>query len=288
MDRLTSEHCRRNQFSRNCWELYAPHRGQVTQLLLQNCAGPRDRLCVLGAGNCNDLELAQLVAAYGEIHRVDLDGQAIDDGVASQQVEQSAKVFRHGGIDVTGISHRLARWSSENPPSQQDIDDCLQQVSRPAVHLPAPFDVVASVCLLTQLIDSVNLTLGERHGRFLDVVVALRQQHLLQIVQSLAAGGRALLITDVVSSQTYPQLEQTSSADLIPLIVELVRRRNFFTGVNPFVLLSILKTDPVIAPLLSRVELLPPWLWHFPTRVYAVCAFQMHGRRLGHDATSDG
>ena len=51
------------------WAGFADHRRRVSGLL---ATGP-GRLCVLGAGNANDLDLATLLEVHREVHLVDLD-----------------------------------------------------------------------------------------------------------------------------------------------------------------------------------------------------------------------
>ena len=61
-----------NQSTRTYWESFGFHRGRITELL----AGPsngRGRLCILGAGNCNDLDLTKLLEVFEQVVFVDLD-----------------------------------------------------------------------------------------------------------------------------------------------------------------------------------------------------------------------
>ena len=273
MNRILAENAARNEGSRDCWDLFAPHRWQVTRRLVGCCRTPTDRLCVLGAGNCNDLELDRLTAAFQELHLVDLDSAALAGGIARQQFRGRGTVHLHGGIDVTGVAHCLANWTPERPPSGTEFEDCLRLADDSLVGLPAsPFNVVASVCLLTQLIDALSLTLGASHPRFFDLVSAVRRRHLRLLVELLAPGGRAILVTDVVSSDTCPTLSDIPPGDLAKSLTELINQRNFFTGVNPAVLRSIFATEPMISPQVEDVQVTAPWLWHFKLRVYAVCA----------------
>ncbi|MDB5389789.1 MAG: hypothetical protein JWM11_5435, partial [Planctomycetaceae bacterium] len=87
MDFISEEQFRRNQESRTGWELYAGHREHVTFLLTQNNSPLNGRLCVFGAGNCNDLDLHRLRNHFREIHLVDLDADALLAGCQAQGVE---------------------------------------------------------------------------------------------------------------------------------------------------------------------------------------------------------
>ena len=64
--------------------MYAAHRAQVTRLLLEAGGDSPERLCLLGAGNLNDLDLTALLGRYREVVLVDLDGDAIRRGLNRQ------------------------------------------------------------------------------------------------------------------------------------------------------------------------------------------------------------
>lgn len=282
MNRIQDEQRHRNQKTRGCWELYAEHRRRVTELLLGHCPEeeealggdlPTPRLCVLGAGNCNDLDLPQLLARFGEIHLVDLDGEALSAGVAAQHLDADSRVALHSGIDLTGLNARLSHWSHDQPPPPSEIEALLATTAS-ATPLPLkwPFETVASVCLLSQLLEAVNLTLGETHSQYLPLVQAVRARHLRQAVSLCRPGGQLVLVTDFVSSDTCPELATVAEAQLPALAEQLVLAQNFFTGLNPFLLRQLFASDPWLAPRITQPRLFPPWRWHFPTRSYAVCA----------------
>jgi hypothetical protein len=49
----------------------------------------------------------------------------------------------------------------------------------------APFDCIASTCLLSELIDSFLLAVSGNHPALAPVILALRRQHLRMMIQSL-------------------------------------------------------------------------------------------------------
>ena len=282
MDRIRDEQHRRNRLVRGCWELYAPHRRRVTDLILGLRAPDASpigedrltpRLCVLGAGNCNDLDLPQLLAGFHEVHLVDLDGEALAEGVSAQQLAAERRVCLHGGVDVTGVIDRLSACSADRSSSVSGVDAVLAAVAaHDQLPLGGTYDVVASVCLLSQLLEAVKLALGETYSRYLPLVQAIRAQHLRQAVGLCCPGGRLALVTDFVSSDTCPELATVDEAQLPALAEQLVRSHNFFTGLNPFLLRGLFVSDPWLAARVEQLRLSPPWRWQFPTRVYAVCA----------------
>lgn len=282
MDRIQDEQRRRNRMARGCWELYAPHRQRVTELLLgrrfTDAAAQGDGLSashlgILGAGNCNDLDLPQLLTGFREVHLVDLDGEALSAGVAAQHLTADARLRLHPGVDVTGLSNRLSDWTCGRPPRAADVDAVLAAAAGEAdLPLGGPFDAVASVCLLSQLLEAVKLALGETHSGYLPLVQAVRGQHLRQAIQLCRPGGRLVIVTDFVSSDTCRDLATVTEAQLPALAEQLVLAQNFFTGLNPFLLRQLFASDPWLAPRVAQPQLSKPWRWHFPARIYAVCA----------------
>lgn len=260
------------------WDRFGPHRDRVTRLLVESAA-PGGRLCVLGAGNCNDVDLGALLDEFQEVHLVDLDADALAAGVARQGHEDSARVLPHGDVDVSFIADRLARWTPEHPPESGELDACLERAAtHPPLDLPGPFDTVCSACLLTQLLDSVAMSLGERHPRYLDTVLEVRARHLRLLVELVRPGGTGVLVMEIVSSATYVELPNVPESRLGETATWLINERNFFTGMNPVVILGAFQWDPQLAPLVETAQITQPWLWDLGPRVYLVCAIVVRRR----------
>jgi hypothetical protein len=263
-----------NASSAAAWESYESQRQKVTELLTGDGLAPAESLCVLGAGNCNDLDLPALRGAYREVHLVDLDEEALDHGVARQGLANHAGLIRHGSIDVTGMLERMAKWSPDSAISDEDLAACRDAPALQASRLPAPFDTVASTCLLSQLLLGVADRLGEKHPRFLDVLQAIRWGHLRLLLDLLAPGGRGVLVTDLVSSDTCAELRTVPDVELPPLLNQLIEARNFYHGINPAVLYSLLANDSLLSPQIVDLAASQPWRWDMGARIYAVCAFR--------------
>jgi hypothetical protein len=275
----------RNAESREAWERYTSHRQRVMEILIQAHdpnAGPSS-IFVWGAGNCNDLDLRQLAERFETVCLADLDAAALDFGVRQQGMFANDRLQLLDGIDATGIGKTLSGWTPQSPPSGEEVAACVREANSKSVpELPAPFDVVASLGLLTQLIESVALAVGEHHSGFPDLMVAVRNRHLRQLVETLRPGGRFVLVTDVVSSTTVPGLSQVPPSRLSAVLSQLIQQRNFFTGANPFALCRFFTADASVSGCLEQVELAAPWLWDFGSRTYAVCA--LTGRRKARDS----
>ena len=258
---------RHQQFNRNSegrWQAFAGHRAQVTALL--EAAAPKPpgslgRLCVLGAGNCNDLDLARLLPQFREIHLVDLDPEAMNRAMARQQVLAEAPVFLHAPIDLTGALPRLARHA-HSAPTPADLAELEQTCGQSVLeNLPGPFDVVLSACLLSQLMHTCRLALGAENPALKAIANALVISHLRTTVGLTAPGGTAVLATDTASSRTYPLVELFGEQPPLALLDQLERSDNTLSGTAPAYLRRVLARDPVLRSQLGARRLVEPWLW---------------------------
>ena len=241
--------------TRHDWVPFAPHRAQVTRLLEQAAAavGNRDAessLCVLGAGNGNDLDLAVLCQRYDRITLVDLDDEALDHLIGSQITDSlSRQIEIVGGVDLSGM---LEEQSGSSPGGDLSLEQWMERARNPAKPEPlSRYSVVASTCLLTQLIDSVAIATGKNwkasnaqvspgqpipEPALAERCLAIRDGHLRLLGELVAPGGVIVLITDFVSSNTLPELIDVEERDLGRLCSSAINGGNFFTGANPVVL----------------------------------------------------
>jgi hypothetical protein len=268
-----------NRATEKSADLFAAHRRRVTAIALGADGGAA---AVLGAGNCNDVDLGALAARASPIHLIDLDGEALRGAIARQPEDVRGALVLHAGVDLSGILDRMTGWPRGAPPPEE-IDAAIGEAAR-GVDLPAgDLALCLSSCLYTQMILSIVERIGERHPRCVDLVRAVRTGHLRTIARSLRRDGLGVIVSDMVSSDTVPDLAATPPRLLAGRMEALVRARNFFTGANPYVVASALKTDPAIAPLVRDVGLGEPWLWQIaPRRWYLV--FAVRFRRTDREA----
>lgn len=276
---LIAEQCRRNLVADDAWALYSAHRARVTRLLLDARTASAERLCLLGAGNLNDFDLAALLAAFRELVLVDLDADALQRGITRQGLAGETRIRILPPVDVSGVFTELI--GMENAQAREAaIERCLRTLAQtPDFGWRGSCDVVASVGLLSQLIDGVTRTIAESHPRFWEVVSALRTQHLRLMLELAAPGGAAVLVTEVVSSDSCPALLSVSEIELPELLRREIAARNFFTGTNPAALQQLLRTEVSLSGQLASVRFSEPWLWTFLARTYAVFAVTM--RKFG-------
>ena len=271
-----------NRSTREHWRWFASHRAEIQKLLLPEVggpAGPAPRLCVLGAGNCNDVDLAALTGAFAEVHLVDIDAASLDEAVRRQGVAGAPAVGLHGNVDLTGIADVFPLWEKK-PPTVAEVDAVARRAAAaPAPGLGGPFDVVLSPCLLSQLCGYATDVLGRAHPRRRELLVALRTRHLRTVVDLLAPGGAGVVVCDVASSTGHPQLHDARRDKLPDLLDRLTYTDRTFDGLSPAAMRAALRSDPLIAPLLGPVQQIAPWLWKLgPRRTFLVYALRL--RRL--------
>lgn len=147
-------------------------------------------------------------------------------------------------------------------------------------------DVVASTCLLTQHLDACLAALGPEHPDLFVVAQALVVGHLAALAELTAAGGVALLVTDALSSETYPLDDLFPGRDPLALLAELDAAERLFTGTSPRLLERLLRKHPPLAGTCEAPARIAPWLWSFSEdRTYLVHALSF--RRKGAAGTRD-
>jgi hypothetical protein len=261
---LLQRHRLFNRNSSSRWDAFAGHRAQVMGLLADAArARPdRGRICVLGAGNCNDLDLPQLFGQFREIHLCDMDDEALGKAPGRQQVPPDAPLVLHAPLDLSGALPRLPGYARATPNAAQLAElgqACVQDV---VGRLPGPFDVVLSACLLSQLMHSCRLALGADNPGLVAIANALVIAHLRTTVALTAPGGVAIVVTDTASSKTYPLVELWGEKEPLALLDELERSDNVLSGTGPTYLRRLLARDAIIKPQLrAPARIVAPWLW---------------------------
>jgi SAM-dependent methyltransferase len=272
---LLGLHRQNNRESAALWDDFGDHRARVTALAIGSApVGGAGTIAVLGAGNCNDLDLAALTAHFAEVHLVDLDEEALARARSRQAPEVAAKLVLHAPVDLSGAFARLGgfRHKPATPVELATLPQtCVDSVTRA---LPETFDVVASTCFLSQLMQSAAVSLGENHPQLHLLACALALAHLRSIARLLRPGGIGHVVTDTVTTETYPLVELWGQRSPLGLLDHLELTNNVFSGTGPSFLRRILATDKQVAAYLAgSPRLLEPWLWRFTEdRTYLVYA----------------
>jgi len=286
-----------NSYTSQFWELYEPHRAEVTDLILrvgakdENPDGSRTLLLV-GGGNLNDVNLVRLLqrGGYDQIFAADFDLEALQNGVDRQanlhfssdpdaRARFVSKISLHQ-VDFAGIHQLLDIWleegltetgrSSSFDITASDVDTLLQhieawQFSTQLLNHLHRASTVASLCTLRALVDQVAIHWPSHVKGSAQVMAALRHQHLYQLSELTGDGGTAVLISELTSSLSFPALDSTSftsSLDLdLDLLEHLFKSKQYFPGVHALTVREFFSFDPRITELTHAFRLGNMWKW---------------------------
>jgi hypothetical protein len=247
---------------------YRPHRDRLGRLLRAVQRGPG--LCVLGAGNCDDLDLPGLVREFGEVHLCDLDGQALAGAVARVTGPARERITTQGGLDLSGAVALIDRWGDHFPDDRELAAFASATAATLGQAIGRTFDVVLSACLLSQLYvplrESLILGLDDWQRLF----SAIERAHLGTVATLTRPGGTGVLALDVTTSRKLPELAAFSSDPatwdgLGPAADQAIARRGVTLDPDPRRLLQHLG-EPGAVPLppgrtVERARLTEPWVW---------------------------
>jgi hypothetical protein len=261
---------------------FAEHRARLTREIAERApASGGGRLCLLGAGNANDVDLEALAARFAEIHLVDVDPEAVARAIARVSAARREQLVAHAPVDASGMFDRLEAWAA-TPPDAPALDGAVAEaVTRVTRALPGPFDVVASCGLLTQLQLVLLQVVGDTNPRFGELRTAVNRAHVRTLGALLAPGGVALLATDLTSSEIHPPLIHAGAdVDLTRLMGDLIAAGSFIYAAHPGQLSSEMRRDPALKQAFAVRFPIGPWIWrNGPNQALLVYALEI--RRTG-------
>ena len=262
-NRVAAEQARQNLSTRHQWGFYDSHRRSMEKLIVPENRG--GRICVLGAGNCNDLDLKWLADVYREVHLVDLDAESLKAGVGRQKMTGAKGLHCHAPVDLTGIALDVARWESAPP-----TDDDIAEATRRAMEWPTAewgkFDLVLSPCVMTQTINPARNALCKNHPPShparMAIQSALRLRHLRWVAGSLAPGGRGVLAIDLISTRQFPELPRVPRDRLSDMMRTLVANGKHYAGLDSASISAACRNDAELSRKAEAPRFSEPWLWH--------------------------
>jgi hypothetical protein len=251
---------RGNREGRDLWGRYATHRDHVTAAALALAPPAGGRLCWLGAGNANDIDLERLADRFSEVHLVDIDEAALQRAAGRQSPQVRARLHHHAPVDLSGLYEKLDLPAARRPTGEALVNEAAAAVLS---KLPADFDVVVSGCILSQMSWALSrlaaTTLSPAELPPLEQ--ALATVHLRTLLGLVAPAGTALLVADLVSSSAYPLDELEPDADLAALVKQLSFERQAYAVCNPELLRQLLRRDRHLRAICAPPEIGSPWLW---------------------------
>jgi hypothetical protein len=252
---LGDDQSRMNRTTRGQWDWYARHRGEIEKLVRPEGEARGGRICVLGAGNCNDLDLRWLAEAYSEVRLVDIDRGALERAAGRQGV--AGKVVLESPVDLTGIDEVVASWKGRRV-SEAEVSRAVELVNgQSSMVNGGGFDVVLSPCVLSQLLCGVRDVLGKDHPGWPGLKAAIRARHLRTVVGMARAGGRGVVVVDLSSTSAIAGLDRAREEDWGDLMRVAVRDGKCFRGLEPGELREALGREGV-----GEVRVGGPWVWH--------------------------
>jgi hypothetical protein len=255
---------------------FAPHRERLTQEILQRAQPDGNgRICLLGVGNANDVDLERVAGRFAEVHLVDIDAEAVRRAVARLTPAARARTTVHAPVDVSGLFDRLEGWVKAPPDAMEMAQVVRRTVARVLSRLPGRFYTVVSCCLLTQLQLVLLQVLGEHNLRFEDLRTALGRIHVRTLAGLLAPGGSALLVTDLTSSDTYPLDDLPPGTDLGMLMGKLLHAGNVIHAAHPGLLSSEIRRDDQLKLAYATRFPIGPWLWRNGAKTFLVYALEI-------------
>jgi SAM-dependent methyltransferase len=256
------------------------HRVRLTREIESRAPGDgRGRLCLLGIGNGNDVDLAAVAGKFAEVHLVDLDPEAVARALARLPGNVRDKFVVHAPVDLSGVFDRLEGWTHSPPDTVTIARESAEAVARVVGALPGPFDVVVSCCLLTQLQLVLLQVVGDQHPRFDALRAAISRIHVHSLARLLRPGGVALLVTDLVTNQTYPLDGLQDDADLTALMTDLLHVGNIIQAAHPGRLSAEIRRNPELKAAFSTRFPVGPWLWHNrPEHTFLVYGLEISAR----------
>lgn len=210
------------------WMLYAEHRRLVEETIAAARSETDKSITLVGAGRCYDADLRALSAWFDRIALVDIDEDAVREGLAAQGA--AAEVVAPFDVTRTG-----------KLPGQ-------------------PFDGIVSQCLLSQLIKPhVAVLEGDE---LIAAVQATRAAHLRFLLDSIKPGGWAILVWDIVTSETLPEILNGAwtRRSVAKIAERAVAGRNYLTGLAPQLVIWSLENDPWLKEACAY-HLDRPWVW---------------------------
>ena len=249
------------------WQTCREHREIITRQLVRAATQGAKSLCVFGAGPCNDIDLKLVLTAYENVTLVDHDPRTLAAGVASQGANKAPGLHLAGEVDLLGVSRLLTNYREENDDAL--LEQALSSISSFRPTGLATYDCVASTCILSQLLYEASAAIDKNHFRFVEVLKSIRHKHIDLMLSVLNPGGRGILITDFVSSESLPEL--TNTGNLKQTLKRAIANQNFLHGLNPPMVARVFQDDR-FGGQLSSVKVSDPWLWALPQITYACFA----------------
>ena len=226
---------------------------------------------MLGAGNCNDIDLIRLTNHFSSVTLVDVDVQAVVTGVAKQGCHGHPAITIMPPVDASGVLEGSGSWS------RQELAAVVERASAPTQFLPQRLDVLASTGVLSQILSAGMSRVEDPEVSVLSgLFESLTLGHLATLDRATAVGGRAVLTIEFVSSVTLPELLIDSlDLDVEQMASNALGSGNYFAGLHPSSIAGSISRHVQLGESRFRKSTFErPWVWRMSSNrgyiVYAV------------------
>jgi hypothetical protein len=255
-----------NEGGASNWASFTPHRDRITGLLraVQRAEG----LCVLGAGNGDDLDLPALVREFGEVHLVDLDGAALARAHARVPAPLAGRVILHRNVDLTGLLDSVERWGEDDQLLAHQAERAAAAV---AARLGRTFDVVLSSCVLSQLCTPFTRALARKAPEWKALMTVVGRTHLELVARLTRSGGSGIVLGDSYYGPAGSAPPPAPTWETLDAGARRALRDGIMRLRDPDFLAELVAGPPVRA-LMSSARLSEPWLWQVERAIMLVYA----------------
>lgn len=261
-DFLLERERERNETTRGRFAHYAQHRAQQ-MALTEGLRGLR--IAVLGAGNCNDLELPALAQAFEEVHLFDIDAEALEAAWQRQNSDVRRACHLHTR-DLTGVASYLDDWQA-SPPEPLVAQVAAWTKLSALVDEAGQFDAVLSTCMLSQVAINLRDFFGLAPALSSALLAAIAG-HIMLAGALTKTGGTVLVTSDCITNR-YPIHQEAQARGALNAIFHLAAQGAAFPGTDPDLIASLLAT-----PNFSQPQFKNAWIWDLSEQSYLVYAIQ--------------
>lgn len=261
-DFLLERERERNASTRGRFDYYAHHRAQQ-MALTHGLRG--QRIALLGAGNCNDLELPALAEAFDEIHLFDIDAEALSSAFGRQNSAVQRACHLHA-YDLTGVASYLEDWQ-ECAPDPLTAQVAAWTKLSALLGEAGQFDVVWSTCMLSQIAINLRDFFGLAPALNSALLAAITG-HIMLAGALTKSGGTVLVTSDCITNR-YPIHQEARARGALNAIFHLAAQGAAFPGTDPELIAALLAT-----PDFSQPQFKDAWIWDLSEQSYLVYAVQ--------------
>jgi hypothetical protein len=237
--------------------VYQGHRERLMRLV--TAAERGEGLCVLGAGNGDDLDLPLLTRSFGDVHLVDIDEDALARAVAGLPVAVQSHVTLHR-MDLSGCLSQIDAWGDRLPEDGALARYLATAAAEIARTIGRTFDVVLSACLLSQLCHPFQNTLALTAAGWRRLFGAVTRLHLSSMALLTRPGGTGVVACDVLchGGAAIEDLRARVPAERLgEALIRAVEAGKIPADPDPRALARLLESEPGV----DRTFVTEPWPW---------------------------